>query len=79
MINYTMEFWDVYFDNKIYFRMIFNYGNKPTGKVFTYLDEPLFNMLSIMYINGKLKNTDIYIVSEQGNKNEGLYTILGSS
>ena len=79
MINYTMEFWDKYSDNKKYFRMIFNYGNEPTGNVLTYLDEPLFNMLNQLYHNGKLKNTAIFIVSEQGNKNNGLYNILGSS
>ena len=79
MINYTMEFWNTYFDNKKYFRMIFNYGNEPTGNVLTYLDEPLFNMLSNLYTSGKFKNTAIFIVSEQGNKNNGLYNILGSA
>ena len=79
MINYTMEFWDKYFDNNKYFRMIFSYGNEPTGNVLTYLDEPLFNMLSNLYNSGKFKNTAIFIVSEQGNKNNGLYNILGSA
>ena len=79
MINYTMEFWDKYSDNKKYFRMTFNYGNEPTGNVLTYLDEPLFNMINQLYNNGKLKNTAIFIVSEQGNKNNGLYDILGSA
>jgi len=79
MINYTMEFWDKYSDNNKYFRMIFNYGNEPTGNVLKYLDEPLFNMLTHLYNGGKLKNTAIFIVSEQGNRNDGLYNILGSS
>lgn len=79
MINYTLEFWDKYSDNKKYFNMIFNYGNEPTGNVLTYLDEPLFNMLNNLYITGKLKNTAIFIVSEQGNRNNGLYDILGSA
>ena len=79
MINYTMEFWDKYSDNKKYFRMTFNYGNEPTGNVLTYLDEPLFNMINQLYNNGKLKNTAIFIVSEQGNKNNGLYDLLGSA
>ena len=79
MINYTLEFWDKYSDNNKYFSMTFNYGNEPTGNLLTYLDEPLFNMLNNLYHNGKLKNTAIFIVSEQGNKNNGLYDILGSA
>jgi hypothetical protein len=79
MINYAMEFWDKYSDNKKYFRMIFNYGNEPTGNVLKYLDEPLYNMLTQLYNEGKLKNTAILITSEQGNRNNGLYNILGSS
>ena len=79
MINYTLEFWDKYFDNKKYFNMVFNYGDEPTGNVLSYLDEPLFNMLSHLYNNGKLKNTAVFIVSEQGNKNNGLYDVLGSA
>jgi len=79
MINYTLEFWDKYFDNNKYFNMIFNYGDEPTGNVLTYLDEPLYNMLNNLYNTGKLKNTAVFIVSEQGNKNNGLYDILGSA
>ena len=79
MINYAINFWDKYSDNKKYFRMIFNYGNEPTGNVLTYLDEPLYNMISHMYNNGKLKNTAIFFLSEKGNKNNGLYDLLGSA
>ena len=79
MINYTLEFWEKYFDNKKYFNMVFNYGDEPTGNVLTYLDEPLFNMISYLYNNQKLKNTAVFILSEQGNKNNGLYDILGSA
>ena len=79
MINYTNQFFEKYSDNKKYFRMIFNYGNEPTGNVLTYLDEPLFNMLNNLYHNGKLQNTAVFILSEQGNKNKGLYDILGSA
>ena len=78
MIKYAMDFWDNYSDNKKYFKMTFNYGNEPTGNVLTYLDKPLFDMLSNLYNNGKLKNTAVFIVSEQGNKNNGLYDVLGS-
>ena len=79
MINYTTQFFEQYSDNKKYFRMMFNYGNEPTGNVLTYLDEPLYNMLNQFYNTGKLQNTAIFILSEQGNKNNGLYDILGSA
>ena len=79
MINYALQFWEKYSEDKKYFRMIFNYGNEPTGNVIKYLDEPLYNMLWGLYNGGKLKNTAIFIVSEQGNKNNGLFDILGSA
>ena len=79
MINYATEFWDKYSENKKFFKMTFNYGNEPTGNVLTYLDQPLYDMISQLYNNGKLKNTAVFFVSEQGNKNNGLYDILGSA
>ncbi len=78
MINYATEFWEKYSDNKKYFRLTFNYGNEPTGNVLTYLDQPLYEMINNFYNSGKLKNTAVFIVSEQGNKNDGLYNILKS-
>ena len=79
MINYATEFWEKYSDNKKYFRMTFNYGNEPTGNVLTYLDQPLYDMINNFYNSGKLKNTAVFFVSEQGNKNNGLYDVLGSA
>ena len=79
MINYALQFWEKYKENKKYFRMSFNYGNEPTGNVIKYLDEPLYNMLWGLYNQGQLKNTAVIILSEQGNKNNGLYDILGSA
>ena len=35
-------------------------------------------MLWGLYSEGKLRNTAVFIVSEQGNKNDGLYNILKS-
>ena len=78
MINYASQFWEKYSENKKYFKMTFNYGNEPTGNVIRYLDEPLYNMLWNFYNERKLRNTAVFIISEQGNKNNGLYNILGS-
>ena len=79
MIKYAKLFWENYSGNKKYFRMVLNYGNEPTGNVLTYLDQPLYDMLSYFYNSGNFKNTAVFIVSEQGNKNDGLYNILGSA
>ena len=79
MIDYTMQFWEKYNDNKKYYKMVFNYGNEPTGNVIKYLDEPLYNLIKGLYNKGKLRNTAVFILSEQGNKNNGLYDILGSA
>jgi hypothetical protein len=79
MINYALDFWEKYSDNKKYFRMIFNYGDEPTGNLLTYLDEPLYNMLNNLYNNGKLKDTAVFILSEQGNRNNGLYNLMKSA
>ena len=79
MINYALQFWDKYGENKKYFRMVFNYGNEPTGNVIKYLDEPLYNMIWGLYNEGKLKNSAVLFLSEQGNKNSGLYDVLGSA
>ena len=43
------------------------------GNAIKYLDEPLHNMIKALYNEGKLRNTAVFILSEQGNKNNGLY------
>ena len=78
MINYATQFWEKYENNRKYFRIAFNYGHEKTGAVIKYLDEPLFNMLQGFYKKGLLKDTAVFIVSDHGNQNDGVYDIMNS-
>jgi len=78
MINYATQFWEKYENNRKYFRIAFNYGHEKTGAVIKYLDEPLFNMLQGFYKKGLLKDTAVFIVSDHGNQNDGVYNIMNS-
>ena len=79
MINYATQFWEKYDKNRKYFRIAFNYGHEKTNGVVQYLDEPLYNMLNGFYKKGLLKDTAIFIVSDHGNQNNGIYNIIPSS
>ena len=78
MINYATQFWEKYQNNRKYFRIAFNYGHEKTGAVIKYLDDPLFNMLNNFYKKGLLKDTAVFIVSDHGNQNDGVYDIIES-
>ena len=73
MIEYAKQFWEKYKNNKKYFRMAFNYGHEKTGAVISKLDEPLYNFLFEFYDKGYFDNTAIFIVSDHGNQNIGIY------
>ena len=73
MIEYAKQFWEKYKNNKKYFRMAFNYGHEKTGAVISKLDEPLYNFLFEFYDKGYFYNTAIFIVSDHGNQNIGIY------
>ena len=79
MIEYTTQFWEKYNMNKKYFRIAFNYGHEKTGNVISYLDEPLYQMIFNFYEKGYLENTALFIVSDHGNQNNGIYDIINSS
>ena len=79
MINYATQFWQKYPNNRKYFRIAFNYGHEKTGAVIKYLDEPLYNMLNGLYKKGLLKDTAVFIVSDHGNQNNGIYDIIKSA
>ena len=76
MIEYAKQFWEKYKNNKKYFRMAFNYGHEKTGAVISKLDEPLYNFLFDFYDKGYFDNTAVFIVSDHGNQNLGIYNII---
>ena len=79
MINYAKQFWEKYLNNKKYFRMAFNYGHEKTGSVNLNLDEPLYDFFFELYDKGYLDNTALFIVSDHGNQNNGIYDIINFS
>ena len=79
MINYAKQFWEKYSNNKKYFRMAFNYGNEKTGAVNSYLDEPLYDFFFELFDKGYFDNTALFIVSNNGNHNNGIYDIINYS
>ena len=79
MIEYAKQFWEKYSDNKKYFRMAFNYGHEKTGAVTSYLDEPLYNFLFEFYDKGYFDNTAVFILSDHGNQNDGIFDIINKS
>ena len=79
MIEYTKQFWEKYYENKKYFRIAFNYGHEKTGAVISYLDEPLYQMIYYFYNKGFLDKTALFIVSDHGNQNGGVYDVINSS
>ena len=79
MIEYAKQFWIKYKDNKKYFRMAFNYGHEKTGAVISKLDEPLYNFLFEFYDKGYFDNTAVFIVSDHGNQNTGIYDIINKN
>ena len=79
MIEYTKQFWENYINNKKYFRIAFNYGHEKTGAVVSYLDEPLYEMIFDFYSKGYLDNTALFIVSDHGNQNFGIFDVINNS
>ena len=79
MIEYAKQFWLKYENNKKYFRMAFNYGHEKTGAVISKLDEPLYDFLFEFYDKGYFDNTAVFIVSDHGNQNKGIYNIINKN
>ena len=79
MIEYLKQFWEKYSNNKKYFRIAFNYGHEKTGAVISNLDEPLYDIIFNFYEKGYLYNTALFIVSDHGNQNDGIYNIINTS
>ena len=79
MIDYAIQFWEKYSINKKYFRIAFNYGHEKTGNVVSFLDEPLYQMIFNFYEKGYLEKTALFIVSDHGNQNRGIYNNINSA
>ena len=75
-INYALQFWEKYKDNKKYFRLNFNSAEEKTGSLLSYLDQPLYDLFVKLHFNGLLDDTAIFFISEYGGmQNDILYSL----
>ncbi len=76
-INYAMQFWEKYKDNKKYFRLNFNYAHEKSGSLLSYLDEPLYDLFIKLSFNGYLDDTAVFFVSEYGGVQDNILNNFG--
>ena len=76
-INYALQFWTKYKDNKKYFRLNFNSVNEETGSLLSYLDQSLYDLFIKLSFNDLLNDSAIFFLSEYGNKQNNILYNLG--
>ena len=76
MIEYTKQFWNLYPDNKKFFRIHFNEGHEGSMELVTYMADPFFEFVKYFFENNLLNDTFIFIVSDHGNHMVGPWAIL---
>ena len=76
MIDYAKQFWNLYPDNKKFFRIHFNEGHEGSMELVSYLSDPLFEFVKYFFDNKLLNDTFMFIVSDHGNHMLGPWAIL---
>ena len=76
-INYAMQFWQKYKNNKKYFRLILNTPNEKYGSLLSYLDQPLYDLFIKLNFNGLLDDTAVFFISELGGVQENILYNFG--
>ena len=76
MIDYAKQFWDLYPDNKKFFRIHFNEGHEGTMELVNYLADPLFEFVKYFFDNKLLDDTFMFIVSDHGNHMVGPWAVI---
>lgn len=65
-LNYTMQFWDAYKDNRKFFRTHFSENHEFLGIGAKYLDHDLANFIKEFESKGYMKDTIVTIISDHG-------------
>ena len=78
MIEYTKQFWNIYNNNKKFFRIHFNEAHEGTMELITYLTDPFFEFVKYFFDNNLLNDTFMFIVSDHGNHMLGPWTFIRS-
>ena len=76
-IDYAMQFWEKYKNNRKYFRLNFNSACENEGSLLSYLDEPLNDLFIKLNFNRLLDNTAIFFISENGSGSDKILYNLG--
>ena len=76
MIEYAKQFWNLYPDNKKFFRIHFNEGHESTMELVKYMADPFFDFVKYFFDNNLLNDTFIFILSDHGNHLPGPWAIL---
>ena len=76
-INYAMQFWEKYKNNKKYFRLNFNFVHEKTGSLLSYLDQSLYDLFFKLSFNGLLDDTAVFFVSEYGGVQDNILYNFG--
>ena len=76
MIDYAKQFWNLYPDNKKFFRIHFNEGHEATMELVNYMADPLFDFIKYFFDNNLLNDTFIFILSDHGNHLPGPWAII---
>ena len=66
IIEYTKQFWELYKDNKKFFRIHFNEGHEGSMEVINYMTDPFFEFVKYFFENNLLNDTFIFLVSDHG-------------
>ena len=78
MIDYSKQFWDLYSDNKKFYRVHFNEAHEGSMELVTYLADPFFEFVKYFFDNNLLDDTFMFIVSDHGNHMLGPWSFIRS-
>ena len=80
ILDYALQFWNVYKNNKRFLRIVNSYAHEYTGEKSKYTDDSLYNFLKELYRNEQMENTTLYIAADHGYVGLfGIYEILKSN
>ena len=76
MMEYTKQFWNLYPDNKKFFRIHFNEGHEGSMELVSYLVDPILEFVKYFFDNNLLNDTFVFIVSDHGNHMVGPWAFI---
>ena len=65
-LDYVMQFWEAYPENRKAFRARFMQAHEATGELIKYIDNDLVNFFESFKAKGYLENTMVYFIADHG-------------